>query len=116
MPGGQADAAVRRVMEGADHLLISKPIMDELLGVLARKFSRNVDELARVAVFLSELAELVRPRRKLRILSDEADNRVLECGVAGHADAIVTGDKAMLALASYRRLRILSLKDYLESH
>jgi predicted nucleic acid-binding protein len=29
---------------------------------------------------------------------DEPDNRVLECAMAGHADAIVTGDRALLAL------------------
>ena len=36
--------------------VISKPILDELLGILARKFSRDAEELARVAVFLSDLA------------------------------------------------------------
>jgi hypothetical protein len=38
-------------MDGVDKLVISKAIVDELLGVLARKFSRDADELARVAVF-----------------------------------------------------------------
>jgi len=113
LPGSQADSAVLKVIEGADELLISKPILDELLGVLARKFSKNMDQLSRIAVFLSEVAELVRPRRTLEVLKDEADNRILECAIAGKADAIVTGDKAMLELQAYKDVRILTLKDYL---
>jgi predicted nucleic acid-binding protein len=34
--------------------------------------------------------------------------------VAGDADAIVTGDRAMLALGRYRKIQMLSLKRYLE--
>ncbi len=113
LPGSRANSAVLKIIDGTDLLLISKPTLDELLGVLARKFSKDVDELARVAVFLSEVAQLVRPRRTLDVLDDEADNRILECAVAGKADAIVTGDKAMLALQAYRDVRILTLKDYL---
>lgn len=112
LPGSRADSAVLNIIDGTDLLLISKPIIDELLGVLARKFSRDVDELARVAVFLAEIAQLVRPRRKLDVLDYEPDNRVLECAVAGKADAIVTGDKAMLELQEYRNVRILTLGDY----
>ena len=52
-----------RVVEGRDHLIISKPILNELLGVLARKFSRDREELARVALCLGEIAEWVRPTR-----------------------------------------------------
>lgn len=113
LPGSRVDSAVLKIIDGTDLLLISKPILDELLGVLARKFSRDVDELARVAVFLSEVVQLVRPRRTLDVLDDEADNRILECAVAGKADAIVTGDKAMLELQEYQGVRILTLKDYL---
>lgn len=113
-PGGSADMALRRIIEEEDRLLISKPILDELLGILARKFSRDPEELAHVAVFVSGLSVLVKPRRKLAVLADEPDNRVLECAVTGAADAIVTGDKAFLNLGSFRNVRILSLRAYLD--
>jgi len=57
-------------------LLVSEPILGETLGVLGRKFSRDKEELARVALFLSELAEHVAPRRRLTVLGDEPDNRI----------------------------------------
>jgi len=115
LPGSRAGLAILKVIDGTDQLLISKPILGELLGVLARKFSRNADELARAAVFLSELAEFVRPRSKIGVLADETDNRILECAVAGRDDAVLTGDKDMLELKAFGGIRILSLKTYLET-
>ena len=114
-PGSRADAAVTRVLDGEDELVISRAIIDELLTVLARKFARDAEELGRIAVFLTDLGVVVRPRRRVRILSDEADNRILECARSGHADMIVTGDRAMLALGRYQDIDIKSLREYLGS-
>lgn len=101
-------------MEGEDTLIISKAILAELLTTLARKFSRDAEALSQVAVVLTELAEVVTPRRRLKVLTDESDNRILECVEAGKADCIVTGDKAMLKLGSYGNVRIISLRQYLD--
>ena len=113
-PGGRGEAALRRVVEEQDQLVVSKPILDELLGILGRKFARDAEELAHAAVFLSELGVVVKPRQRLRVLKDDPDNRILECAVAERADAIVTGDKALLELDEYRGVRILSLREYLD--
>ncbi len=113
LPGSRAEEAVTRVLEGRDHLIISKPILDELLGVLARKFSRDREELARVAVWLAEVAEWVRPTQHLSVAADEADNRILECAVTGQANAIVTGDQGLLRLGSFEGIQILTLRHYL---
>jgi putative PIN family toxin of toxin-antitoxin system len=114
IPGDQAERAVDLVIDGRVSLAISKPIIHEVLGVLAHKFSRGPEELARTAVFLSDLAELVAPRRKLALLDDEPDNRILECAVAADADIIVTGDRAMLNLKAYGQIRFLSLRQLLD--
>lgn len=114
-PGGRGEEALQRIVEERDELLVSKPIVDELLGVLARKFARDAEELARVAVFLGGLATLVKPTRRLRVLKDAPDNRILECAAAARADAIVTGDRALLALGEYSGTRILSLREYLDA-
>lgn len=114
IPGGQAERAIDLVIDARVNLCISKEIIHEVLGVLAQKFSKGPEELARTAVFLSELAELVVPRKKLAVLDDEPDNRILECAVTGHADMIVTGDRAMLDLKKYQEIRILSLRQFLD--
>ena len=114
LPGSRADVALMRIVDDIDQLVISKIIIDELLTVLARKFARDANELARVAVFLSDLAEIVRPRGRLDVLDDDADNRILECARTGKADAIVTGDKAMLEYGRYQDIEIITLRAYLK--
>jgi putative PIN family toxin of toxin-antitoxin system len=112
-PGGQGDAALRRVIDGTDQLLLSKAILDELLEVLGRKFAREAEELAHVAVFISELSTVVAPKRRLHIVKDDPDNRILECALAGGAHSIVTGDKALLALKSFEGIPVMTLASYL---
>jgi len=113
LPGGQAAKALFRILDGVDKLLISKPILDEVLSTLARKFSHDGEELSRVAVTLTELAEVVKPDHMIKVLADNPDNRILECADKGDADYIVTGDKAMLDLKQYKGSRIISLREYL---
>jgi putative PIN family toxin of toxin-antitoxin system len=112
-PGGQGDAALRRIIDGIDQLVMSKAILGEFLEVLSRKFARDAEELAHVAVFVAELAMVVAPRRRLRVVKDDPDNRILECAIAGRAEAIVTGDKALLALANFRNIPVVTLRSYL---
>jgi putative PIN family toxin of toxin-antitoxin system len=114
IPGGQAERAIDLVIDGRVNLCVSREIIHEVLGVLAQKFSKDPEELARTAVFLSDLADVVAPRRKLKVLKDDPDNRVLECALTAHADAIVTGDRAMLDLGKFRGIRILSLRRFLD--
>ena len=113
-PGGSGERAVLRIVDGEDHLLVSRAIVGELLEVLARKFARDREELARVAVFVAGIAEVIEPSISLRVLSDEADNRILGCAVDGGAELVVTGDKQMLALGQCEGIRIVSLGDYLD--
>ena len=112
-PGSQADKAIQRILEGNDLLILSSVIIHEVLDVLSKKFSRDREELSKVAVNLADLALMVRPAIRLNILQDEPDNRILECAVAGNADVIVTGDKAMLDLRIFEGVRIISLREYL---
>ncbi|MGB6554794.1 MAG: putative toxin-antitoxin system toxin component, PIN family [Candidatus Binataceae bacterium] len=114
-PGGSADEALQRIRVARHDLIVSHAIIDECLGVIARKFGGEVNELARIAVFLGDLAVMVKPRRRVTTLRDEPDNRILECAIAGRADAIVTGDRAMLRLGTFQGIRLLTLRQFLDS-
>ncbi len=114
LPGGQAEKAVIAAAEGRFGLVVSKPLIAEVIDVLARKFDHDPEQLARVAVFLADLGELVRPRTTLRVLKDEPDNRILECAIASRADLIVTGDRAMLALGEWKGIHVVTLRAFLD--
>ena len=85
VPGSQGEAALRRVIDGTDRRVLSRAILDELLEVLGRKFARDAEELAHVAVFVSDLSTIVAPKRGLHVLEDDPDHRILGCAVAVHA-------------------------------
>jgi putative PIN family toxin of toxin-antitoxin system len=114
IPGSLAEKAILRIIEQADSLLISKDIIDEVLSVLSLKFGSDREGLSHVAVTLSDLAELVKPARRIHLLKDEPDNRILECAIHGKADLLVTGDKEILQLQEYKGVKIINLKQYLE--
>jgi putative PIN family toxin of toxin-antitoxin system len=114
IPGSRAEKAILKIIEEEDSLLISKEIIKEVLSVLSSKFGRDREGLSHVAVTLSELAELVKPARRLKMLNDKPGNRILECAVYGKADLLVTGDKKILQLREYKGVKIISLKEYLE--
>ena len=114
IPGNLGEKAILRIIEEEDSLLISKDIIDEVLSVLSSKFGRDREGLSHVAVTLSELAELVKPAKRIKIFKDEPDNRILECTVHGKADILVTGDKEILQPREYKGVKIISLREYLE--
>lgn len=114
IPHSQAEKAIIKIIDCDDSLIISKVIIDEVLSVLSRKFQYEREAVSHVAFYLSELAKVVNPTRKIKILNDEPDNRILECAQCGKSDAIVTGDKKMLNLKEFDGIKIISLKEYLD--
>ena len=113
LPGGTADAALGAILSGRATALLSEPLLGEILRVLGRKFSMDREELARTALFLGELTQPIAPRKRVAVLADDPDNRVLECAVAGRADVIVTGDRAMLKLRRFEGIEVLTLRAFL---
>jgi uncharacterized protein len=112
--GLQARKAIDRVTVGNDRLLISKQIIDEVLNVLTRKFEHDSEGVARTALLISDMGELLATQQRLRLLKDDPDNRILERALAGRADLIVTGDRELLLLGEFEGTRIVSLRAYLD--
>jgi predicted nucleic acid-binding protein len=50
---------------------------------------------------ISSAAEVVRPKRRIVVLTDDADNRILECAIESGSELIVTGDRHPLKLKTY---------------
>ncbi len=109
----QAEKAILKILEGDDSLILSRDIIDEILTVLVSKFSKDREFISRTALFLADIAMIVKPSRKIYVLKDVTDNKILECALAGNAHVIVTGDKEMLKLREFEGIRIISLRKYL---
>jgi putative PIN family toxin of toxin-antitoxin system len=114
-PGGRGESALRLAIERRVEVLVSPPIVLELAKVLREKFSWEEEPILDACRLIRELATPVRPKVRLSVLSDEPDNRILECAVEGAADAIVTGDRHLLTLKAFRGVQILRLGQFLET-
>jgi uncharacterized protein len=101
-----------QAVEGRYALLISPPIVAEIARVLRRKFLWDDTRIVHVVKFIAKVAEIVTPEAPLRVIEDEADNRILECAVAGRADLIVSGDHHLSRLKSFRGIGIIRPVDF----
>ena len=106
--GGPPGQVVDTVLSGQVTLVISPALLGELARVLAYpKLAAIFDDPAALIATVSEAADTVDPAERVTVLADEPDNRVLEAAAAGRADLIVTGDKAMQELGSFRGIPIV---------
>jgi putative PIN family toxin of toxin-antitoxin system len=101
-------------------LFTSLPMLRELGDVLdRRKFARKVAasgwSVDQLVGGYAQLASVVRPIETGRIAPDPDDDVVIGTALASLADAIVTGDKALLSVGSHRQVRILGVAQALEA-
>jgi len=92
------------------------PILDEIGGVLARKFRWSATRVREARAAIGDFTVLVHPREPVSVVrEDEADNRILECALAAGADAIVTGDHHLLELRRFGGVRITTPREFLDA-
>jgi putative PIN family toxin of toxin-antitoxin system len=92
-------------------LVVGEVVLTELRRALRdrirmpRRLIEEIDDLLREAVLVPK------PREHLNLgISDPDDEWIVASAVAGRADALITGDSALLAAASRAPLPVLSLR------
>jgi len=115
IPGGRAEEASLLGLKGKFTLCSSIPILTETAKKLKEKFGWDEDKIIHLLKMIAGSATIVKPRSRLRLLADEPGNRILECAVGAKADFIVTGDKHLLSLKSFKTVEILTLADFLKN-
>lgn len=94
--------------EGRHRIVTSPLLLAEAERVLVEKFSYPKDDTAAFLGAVARAAEVVTPRTPLAIVrEDPADDRVIECAVEGDAELIVTGDRPLLRLGTFRSIRVV---------
>ena len=101
-------------MDGEVEVPVSQPIIDETMRVLRIKFGWSDTDLHDALLVMESCTTKVTPTEALNVVSDDPDDdRVLECAAAAQADYLVTGDKHLLKLGSYRATRIVKAAEFL---
>jgi len=92
---------------------ISKVLMDpkinkllELSGVSEREILQNI----------IESSEVVKPTFKLKVIKEDLeDNRILDCALQAKAEFIVSGDRHLLKLKKFKKIKIVTPREFLDS-
>lgn len=108
-PGGAPEHVYRRGLEGRITLITSRTLLSELGRVLTEKFDWESAYAEEVVAQLVRVAVVIDPTERIADITDDpADNRVLEAAAEGDAEVIVTGDRHLLTLGTWRGIRILT--------
>ena len=116
---GLSSELVSRWRNGAITLLLSRDILDEYLRVLSYpKFELSEEDIKElIQEEILPYAEVVKPKRRLHVVQrDPSDDKFLECAVAGKASVIISGDKDLLSLGRYGRIRIQTPAQFLAEY
>ena len=89
-------------------------ILTETAQKLKEKFGWQQDKITLLLKMIAKVAIVIKTEPHLHLLTDEPDNRVLECAEAAGADFIVTGDKHLLFLKHFQNSNVIRLSDFLK--
>lgn len=113
-PGGRGEEAYQQAMAGGIQLFSSVPILTEMAEKLQGKFRWEAERVKAAVRHVAAVATVLKPDKRLAVLADDPDNRILECAVAASAETIVTGDRHLLDLKTYEGIEIVTLAVFLE--
>lgn len=95
-------------------LAISSPsLRAEFEDVVFKKFPLLAKRFEKINKQLKKAIKIVRPTISLNAVRDKTDNHVLEAAVEGKCNYVVTGDKDLLNLGSYGKIKIVTATEFL---
>ena len=90
---------------------VSYEILEEVDEKLVRKFKIDEDRRRIFLELVTQSTKLVLPQKELDVIKvDPDDNRILECAVEAEANLVVSIDKHLLKLKSYKGVGIVHPK------
>jgi uncharacterized protein len=116
--GGTASRLVPLWQSGRITILLSGPILEEYLRVLAypkfRLMEQEIRELINEEV-LPFTQTVTEPRRVLVPCRDPHDRKFLECAIGGRARFLITGDQDLRELGRTLGVTILGVGEFLKA-
>lgn len=112
---GNERLVLELALRGRFELYLSFFILEEVAGVLGRKFGWDEDRVTEARRTLEKAATVIEPQRLPDVIdANEADNRILECAVEASTDYLITGDRRhLLPLEEHRGVKILNAPRFL---
>ncbi len=111
--GGKPEEIYRLVLTKKLTAYISPIILAEIIEILTKRFNFNQIRLRQIERKIRKSFMIVNPTRDINVIRDPDDDRILEAAIEGNCDYIVTGDKDLLDLKKYKKIKILTSEQFL---
>ncbi|MEA2016200.1 MAG: putative toxin-antitoxin system toxin component, PIN family [Actinomycetota bacterium] len=99
---------------GKVNVFISRDIIREIENKLKSKFLWKNNQIQIFIDSILEFCHLTRVNEKIVFVKDDPDDdKILECAVTAKCDYIVSGDRHLIKLGSYKNIKILRPVDFL---
>ena len=118
---GEASKIIEKAEKKNLQILISEDILSEIVNVLNKesKFQKyilnlksSVEEILRTILSISSLIKI---KTKLQIIkADPKDNIILEAGLEGKAEYIISYNAHLLNMIEFRGIKIIAPKEFLK--
>ena len=115
-PKGPPFRVWQEALEGSYILLVSPAILREVAHVLRDVLQWQETDIVAHLKLVAKVAEIISPKIVLRVVAEDPDDdRILECALAGNADLIVSGDRHLRNLKSFRNIGIVQPTDFVRT-
>jgi len=111
--GGKPRQILQMVLDREIEGMTSLTLLTEFFEVLVKEFSFSQDKIRLLEKKLKKSFKIVYPKKRIRVLKDGPDNRVLETAVEGDCQYIITGDKELLKLKEFKNVKILTASEFI---
>jgi len=83
---------------------------------ISKKYKLNKADIQSLLILIEHEAVVLPRLPALHIIKDDPDdNKFLACALAAKAEYIISGDRHLLSLGSYKSISIVTVKDFLLS-
>lgn len=113
--GNEAEV-VRRIEENSLVSITSDFILQELKEKMIMKFETPPYAANSTISYITSISQIVSLRGEDFGLRDPDDNKVLETAVVGKCDYLITGDKDLLILGQFGKIKIIMASQFLQKY
>ncbi|MBI2144810.1 putative toxin-antitoxin system toxin component, PIN family [Candidatus Woesearchaeota archaeon] len=107
--GSVAQKLLFKFLKSDTAIFSSEAIISEYKKVLKRDFEYSDEEVLAIVGKLVLFLNFVNPSEKINVIKEDPDdNKVIECALASSSAYLITYDKHLLNLGSFRSIKIMT--------
>jgi putative PIN family toxin of toxin-antitoxin system len=117
--GGKPATIIEAAEQRSINIFVSEPVIEEISQVLSYPKIEKIyrPQLTRHHLMEQVLknANFVEVTTNLNVIKEHpADDKIIECAASAKADYIVSGDKHLLNVGSYKKVQIISVNEFMK--